>query len=60
MLHLHDQLQQHLHAHRHAVLLLTNRRDRRDNLAKLELVENGGLTGCVKAYHEDTHLCNSE
>ena len=30
--------------------------NRRDNFAKFQFVEDGRLTGCVQADHENTHL----
>ena len=35
---------------------LTNGWNRGDDLAKLELVQDGGLTSSVETNHEDTHL----
>jgi hypothetical protein len=35
-------------------------RDGGDNLAKLELVEDGGLAGGVKANHKDAHVLLAE
>mgnify|MGYP001344254594 CR=1 FL=1 len=37
-----------------------NRGNRRDNLAELQLVEDGGLAGGVEADHEDAHVLLSE
>ena len=34
----------------------TNGRNGRDNLTKLELVENSGFTGGIETNHQDTHL----
>lgn len=39
---------------------LTNRRDGRDDLTKLELVEDGRLSGGIESNHQDTHLLLSE
>ena len=38
----------------------TNSRNGGDNLSKLELVEDGGLTSSIKTYHQYTHLFLSE
>ena len=40
----------------HSLDVEANRWDGGDNLAELELVEDGGLTGGVEAHHEDAHL----
>ena len=37
-----------------------NRRDGGDNLAKLELVEDGGLTGGVETDHQNAHILLAE
>ena len=37
-----------------------NRRDGGDNLAKLELVQDGGLASSVKADHQDAHILLAE
>lgn len=34
----------------------TNSGNSRDDLTKLELVENGGFTGGIETDHQDTHL----
>ncbi len=34
----------------------TDSRDSCDDLAELELVENGGLTGCIETNHQNAHL----
>jgi hypothetical protein len=36
--------------------VLTDGGDGGDDLAELELVENGGLSGRVETHHEDPHL----
>ena len=38
----------------------TNGGDGRDDLTELELVQDSGLAGSVKAYHEDTHFLLAE
>jgi hypothetical protein len=38
----------------------TDGRDRRHDLAQLELVQDGRLTGCVEAHHQDAHLLLGE
>jgi len=39
---------------------LTNGGDGGDNLTKLELVQNGGLTSSIKTHHKDAHLLLGE
>lgn len=38
------------------LMKLTNGGNGGDNLSKLKLVQNGGLTRSIKAHHKDTHL----
>ena len=38
----------------------TNCRDRCDNLAQLQLVEDRRLAGCIKPHHQDAHLLLGE
>ena len=38
----------------------TDGRDGGDNLAQLELVQDGGLTGGIQSDHQDTHLLLAE
>ena len=40
----------------HRLHVEADRRNRGDDLAELELVEDGGLSGCVQPHHQDTHL----
>ena len=40
----------------HGLHVETNRRDGRDHFAKLQLVEDRGLSSCIKANHQDPHL----
>jgi hypothetical protein len=35
---------------------LTNGRDRGDDLSKLELVEDGGLTSSIETNHQNSHF----
>ena len=42
------------------VIGLTDGRDSRDDLAELELVQDGGLTGSIETDHEDAHLLLAE
>lgn len=41
---------------RSVVSIRTDCRDSGDDLAKLELIENGSLSGSVKSNHQDSHL----
>ena len=40
--------------------VLTNCGDSGDDLTKLQLVENGGLSGGVESQHQQAHLLGSE
>ena len=44
----------------HSLDVEANRWDGGDNLAELELVEDGGLTGGVEADHQDAHILLAE
>ena len=44
----------------HLLDIEANGGDWSDNLTELELVEDGGLSGCVETDHEDSHLLVSE
>jgi len=45
---------------RYQTWALTDGGDGGDNLAKLELVENGGFTGSIQTDHKDAHLLLAE
>merc|ERR1719222_1497539 len=40
----------------HSLHVESNRRNSRDNLAQLQLVQNGGLTSSIETNHQNSHL----